>query len=240
MPTSHLFQLNEIVQLIKVTDPGRLLDIGIGFGKYGFLSREYLELWDGREQYNDWKRTIDGIEAFEGYITPLQRLVYDEIYIGNAMEVLPAIAGRYDLVLLIDVLEHFCYQDGLRLIRECKRIARNLLISVPKIVDEQGALFGNQFERHRFQWRKKHLRELDASSKFFVRHRYSTICYIGADSRKVLSTMRKNSRIHFWTRQVRPAVVSALEYCHLKSLVKYILRGPSAAAPPERRSARTH
>ena len=31
--------------------PFSILDIGSGFGKYGVLCREYLELWDGRQEY---------------------------------------------------------------------------------------------------------------------------------------------------------------------------------------------
>jgi hypothetical protein len=223
MPTSHLHQLNDVVELIKLTDPRRLLDIGIGFGKYGFLSREYLELWDGRERYNDWQRTIDGIEAYGGYVTPLQRLVYSKIFIGNALEVLPSLAETYDLVLLIDVLEHFGYEDGVRLLGECRRVARNLLVSVPKVNDQQGSLFGNEYETHRFQWTKAHLHALLGGEVLFMRNRYSTICYVGANRYEVSSRLRTDGRVHFWTKQVKPKVVAALEYCHLKSIVKHML-----------------
>jgi len=41
MPSSHLLQLNEIMQLIFLTKPQSLLDIGVGFGKYGVLAQEY-------------------------------------------------------------------------------------------------------------------------------------------------------------------------------------------------------
>ncbi len=70
MPSSHFGQLNEIVELIKLSKPKSVLDIGVGFGKYGVLAREYLELWDEGKKYNDREIRIDGIEAFEKYITP--------------------------------------------------------------------------------------------------------------------------------------------------------------------------
>ncbi|MCK4786738.1 MAG: hypothetical protein KAV87_23470, partial [Desulfobacteraceae bacterium] len=85
MPSSHWYQLNEIMELIILTQPKSILDVGVGFGKYGFLSREYLELFDGREKFDDWKRTIDGIEIFKDYITSLNKMIYDKIYIGNAL-----------------------------------------------------------------------------------------------------------------------------------------------------------
>ena len=54
MPFSHFTQLNTILELITLTDPMSMLDIGVGFGKYGVLAREYLELRDGREAYSPW------------------------------------------------------------------------------------------------------------------------------------------------------------------------------------------
>ena len=107
MPTSHLHQINEIVELIVLTNPQTVLDVGVGFGKYGALAREYLELRDGRNQYHDWQRRIDGIEVFPDYLTPLHDYIYDTVHVGNATEIMPALNLRYDLVLLIDVLEHF-------------------------------------------------------------------------------------------------------------------------------------
>ena len=95
MPITYSSQINEIVQLVILTDPKKLLDVGVGFGKYGFLSREYLELWDGRRKYDDWKRRIDGIEAFKEYITPVHNFIYEKMFIGNAMDILPTIEEKY-------------------------------------------------------------------------------------------------------------------------------------------------
>jgi hypothetical protein len=58
------------MDLIVNINPNSVLDIGTGFGKYGLLCREYLELWDGRQNYDKFLRRIDGVEAFESYITP--------------------------------------------------------------------------------------------------------------------------------------------------------------------------
>ncbi|TSA17113.1 MAG: hypothetical protein D4R72_05520 [Nitrosopumilales archaeon] len=113
MPTSHKYQINEIMELIVLTNPKKILDIGIGFGKYGYLSREYLDIGvgGGDEDYNFNKSQIDGIEVFAEYITPLHNMIYNHIYNKNALEVLPALKMKYDLILVIDVLEHFTYDD---------------------------------------------------------------------------------------------------------------------------------
>ena len=71
MPTSQLNQLPQIIELILFTNPEKMLDVGVGFGKYGFLSREYLELWDDKRRYSNWTnrynwtKRIDGIEVFK-------------------------------------------------------------------------------------------------------------------------------------------------------------------------------
>jgi hypothetical protein len=89
MPTSSYLQLNEITQLIYQTRPHSVLDIGVGFGKYGVLAREYLEFWGAAADYEKWTRRIDGIEVFDKYLTPLHKYVYDNIYTGDAREILP-------------------------------------------------------------------------------------------------------------------------------------------------------
>ena len=160
MPTSHLYQLNDLVALISHAHPQRLLDIGIGFGKYGFLAREYLELWDEGRQYEDWRHQIDGIKAFPNYLRPWHEQIYDHIFQGDAREIVPTLTTTYDLALLIDVLEHFTYADGWELLQQLQRHAHNLLISTPKDIGHQGEEFGNAFEVHRFQWHPRHFRSL--------------------------------------------------------------------------------
>ncbi len=177
MPTGRHSQLNEIVEIIHRTKPESVLDIGIGFGKYGYLAREYLELWDGRGKYGDWQRVIDGIEAFEEYVTPLHREVYSHVFVGNALEVVPVLERTYDLALLIDVFEHFTFEEGNRLLDSLMEKAANVLISVPKWLSGQRAAFGNEFETHKFHWKKEHLRA--RGPHVFIPNEYSLICYLG-------------------------------------------------------------
>lgn len=177
MPTSFYNQLNDIVELIVLTDPKSILDVGVGFGTYGFLAREYLELWDGKGQYDDRKVRIDGIEVFKKYITPVHDFIYDQVYIGDAIEILPSLKVSYDLVLIIDVLEHFDDKNGIRLLEECKEHGRNIIISTPKDMLPQNSVFGNSYETHKSHWTKK---QFDIfTNKFFVSNPRSTICYVG-------------------------------------------------------------
>ena len=188
MPTSHHSQINQIMQFIVLVDPKSLLDIGVGFGKYGFLAREFLELWDGRERIGEWTRRIDGIEVFTDYLTPVHGYVYDTIYEGNATDVLPTLENRYDLVLLVDVLEHFDRGPGEALLDEILRRGRNVLISAPRNIGDQGDAFGNPHETHRFQWERSHLKRLP--NALFVRHADSLLCFAGEDAGKLRPALR--------------------------------------------------
>ena len=210
MPSSHPYQLNEILELIIETKPGKLLDIGPGFGKYGFLAREYLELWQPGSVYGVRTHRIDAIEAFEAYITPLHRLIYDKIYTGDARSVLPGITDRYDLILMIDVFEHFSFEDGLKVLEHCRRCGRNILISVPRIMSVQEDVFDNPYEIHRYNWKRKDFKGI--KDKFFVYNSKSTICYIGEESHKIGSILKKRKR--------RKVLVRLLELTGLKRPLK--------------------
>ncbi len=191
MPTSHLLQLNEIVQLIYLSKPRSLLDVGVGFGKYGVLAREYLELWDGRGKYKEWTRRIDGVEIFEEYLTPLHDYIYDNIYLGNALDIIPGLDATYDLILLIDVLEHFTHDEGLMLLEACRDKSRNFLVSTPKDIGMQEDAFDNPHEAHKFQWQKQHFEKYE--KYFYVPNLKSYIYLIGEDAPKFTGAVAKQS-----------------------------------------------
>ena len=192
MPSSHLHQINEIMELIFNSKPKSLLDIGVGFGKYGFLSREYLELGDGRQQYNDWKIQIDGIEVFTEYLTPIHKFIYNEIFEGNALDILPTLKTKYDLILLIDVLEHFDFEEGSKILSECMKRGRNIIISTPKDIGIQTDSFGNVYETHKFQWEVKHFEKFE--KKFFVPNNISLICFLGEDALELEKKLIDNKK----------------------------------------------
>jgi SAM-dependent methyltransferase len=137
MPTSFRENIPLVLKEIEKINPSTVLDIGFGRGKYGFLIKEY---------YPNIK--VDGLEVFEPYVTKLQREVYGKILIGNALELdIP----QYDCYLLIDILEHWNKEDAHKLIKKLLTKG-NVFCSVPRYVNEQGAEYGNEWERHISQW----------------------------------------------------------------------------------------
>lgn len=200
MPSSNGNQINEILELMILTDPHVLLDIGAGFGKYGFLAREYLELWDGNENYHQRTRKIIGIEAFADYLTPVHDFIYDEVHTGDALEICPTLDETIDLVLMIDVFEHFERKQGMELLACLRGKARNILISVPRDLDDQGDAFGNPYEIHRYGWRKEDFR--DFPQKFFTGTEDSLFCFMGEDAARVQAEMKRRHYRSFVRRRL--------------------------------------
>ena len=80
MPFSQSSQISTIVGFVESMRPRSVLDVGAGMGQYGFLLRNNLkslnlfEIEGTRGWQRDrsqWQITIDGIEGFEGYLTPV-------------------------------------------------------------------------------------------------------------------------------------------------------------------------
>jgi hypothetical protein len=178
MPTGHFGHISLVVQILMKVQPKSILDIGIGYGKYGMLAREYLD-------YAHFKKReilIDGIEGFGEYIQDGQRFYYDQIYVGDARVLLSTLA-QYDMILLLDTLEHFTRDDGLQILKTCQSKAKYILVATPRDLGVQGLVYGNEFECHRFQWRKKDL--LPFGPVTFFNNPDTLIALIGARSGEI-------------------------------------------------------
>jgi hypothetical protein len=216
MPTSHFEQLNEIVELIILSDPRALLDVGVGGGKFGVLAREYLEVWNQPASSSGRTRRIDGIESYADYLTPLHRHVYDELLVGDALEILPRVTRRYDLLLLIDVLEHFEHDDGNGLLRAALAVSDNVLVATPLdagvVEAADDASLPNPRERHRSQWRRQDFEGF--GPRCFLPNRRSILCYLGEKAGWIeRQLLRPERRIQYWCplllgayRRARPSL----------------------------------
>ncbi len=104
MPTSSLSMWPTILHLVETAEPHRtVLDVGPGFGKAAVLLREYLNVKPER---------IDAAEAWAGYVTPRLLDAYDTVTIGSVLDLDRSTLAGYDVVLIIDVIEHLAKRDG--------------------------------------------------------------------------------------------------------------------------------
>ena len=170
MPFSQSSQISAIVAFLEQTSPRSVLDVGVGMGQYGYLARMHLENVDlfeihgaeGRlKRPDEWARRIDGIEGCSIYLTPVHEYVYNKIFIGDALEILPTLADdAYEVVLAVDILEHFTTGDGRLFLHHLQRVAsQHVLVSTPKeFVPQQ--VEPNPYENHRSLWSDRDLIEL--------------------------------------------------------------------------------
>jgi hypothetical protein len=135
------------------TNPESVLDVGIGFGRWGFLCREMLDVFAGRVRKDQWRARIEGVEIFEAYLQDHQRYIYDKIHIGDAKVVVPTL-GEYGVVIIGDMLEHLNKDDAWGLFRSAMDRARiGLILNIP--IGEgwlRGDVSENKYEDHLSWW----------------------------------------------------------------------------------------
>ncbi len=127
-------------------NPKSVLDLGVGFGLYGAICRNYLDAMHGRCDPETWEARIVGFEGHAAYKNPtwgLYEYVYESDFTATPLR------ATYDLVLMIDSLEHLAPDDWKPFLDGIVERNRNVIVSVPNGVMEQGAAHGNELERHR-------------------------------------------------------------------------------------------
>lgn len=200
MPISRLDQVPVVMDVVTALNPMRIVDVGTGCGKYGLLCRERLEFRDQRLP-PPWTVHIDGIEGFAKYIQDYHHHIYDRVYIGDALQLLKEMPNhRYDVSLLIDVLEHFERMKGEQVLAELLRTSTSVVVSVPADFVVQGAEFGNPLEIHRTHWTMADLRRI--APIVIVRRIPSLVVVLSLDP-VTLHTVRKQFR---WQRRLYQAL----------------------------------
>lgn len=140
MPTSRWALVEEVVALVDQVPHGHVLDVGPGWGKYAVALRECLNVRPAR---------IDAVEKVEEYVdqhglAPL----YDHVTIGDVCDLAPAELAGYDVVLMVDVIEHLEDADAFDLL---DRIPGRVVICTPVswFQTDDGL---PEPERHRSHW----------------------------------------------------------------------------------------
>jgi len=154
MPLSIWLGLEDCLQTINERRPQSVLDAGIGFGLFGHLLRQYLDVWEGRIQREDWCIRIDGIEIDERRIQPHARYLYDEVFVGDIRELVPLCASRsaYDVILFGDVLEHLPKDDAALLLRKAIALATKLVVVRIPLGDGWRKKGREEPDHHRSTW----------------------------------------------------------------------------------------
>jgi hypothetical protein len=157
MPSSRPNTIPTVIHLVRQLKPKSILDVGVGFGKWGHLFREYTDIREAekdpaRYQRQNWQVTIDGIEGHPPYLTEMHRYLYNEIHVGDACKLITQLP-RYDLIFMGDIIEHVEKKTGLQLVENAVIQANKAVIIItPRYETGQGDLCGNELERHHSLW----------------------------------------------------------------------------------------
>lgn len=165
MGTSNWQNISYVIGLIRKLNPHSILDVGIGFGRWGILFREFLEIWEHSKYDGAWERTIDGVEIFPGYIKDYHKYFYTNIYQTDALDFLRKTDKNYDLINFGDVIEHFEKEQGEELLKLAVEKAKYVLASIPigKHWEQKGSR--NPYEEHKSVW----------YNRDFIRYKYCKI-----------------------------------------------------------------
>jgi len=131
MPTGYWGIMSDVVEILRKEQPKKILEIGTGFGKWGVLIREYLEVY-GQNKWKPSERfvTIDAIEVYEPYISPLHKYIYNNITIGDIGDLAPTLP-KYDAIIMFDVLEHLQKRQAEQTLKTLMEKTNLFLLSVP-------------------------------------------------------------------------------------------------------------
>jgi len=154
LPTSNPYAIVHFIEKLMEMKPQSILDVGPGFGKYGFLAREYLEVWFWRIKKSEWKIQIDCLEAYEPYISVVHKYIYNNIYIGDVRKFPLRTLPNYDVIIFSDVIEHMEKDVGKKVLaRLYDKANKAVLVSTP--AEWYGARRGckpDDFESHVCYW----------------------------------------------------------------------------------------
>lgn len=193
MPTSLSVHTSDVCWLIHTAAPASVLDVGCGFGRWGFMVREELEVRARRYARESWRVRLEGIEPYGPYITDLHRWLYTEIYQVTLQAWLAAHpSSRCDMIIAGDVLEHLDAAEGRAAAVRLRGLADRLFVGAVPIGPGwgQGTVLGNVLETHRATWTESDVRALATGYRLYAHGRRSYAVWYAA-GRKAPEVLRR-------------------------------------------------
>lgn len=172
MGTSYAEQIPQIIHVVQQLRPQSVLDVGKGFGKYGMLLHEYVGLdisrriEPSRSLKEQSRLNIDAVEVDADLLMPHLEHFYRHVYRGDVAAIQEELP-RYDLVLMVDVIEHIPKATGERLLRYWLERNEPVLVSTPVAFFEQH-LFQSPHEEHVSHWAASDFRRLGHTTFQYV------------------------------------------------------------------------
>jgi hypothetical protein len=156
MASSFVAQVPVVINIIKHLGYKRILDVGKGFGKYGFLIHEYCGIDNSERLKTDVKLKqqskvkIDCVEIDDDMFFPHLNHFYSNIYKSDINYIYKDLI-EYDLILMTDVIEHLDKDNALQILKFYKENKLDVLITTPTDFFEQ-YLYKSKYENHVSHW----------------------------------------------------------------------------------------
>ena len=139
--------LGELGRIVRAIDRCVVVDLGCGRGFYGMVIRQ-----------NFGNVKLIGVDIWPPYLEEA-RGRYDELVRADIRDYVKQM-GFVDVALMMDVIEHFEKEEGLRLLGELRRRAGHIFVSTPLFPYPQGPLEGNPYEEHKSYWSREEMESL--------------------------------------------------------------------------------
>lgn len=161
MPTSSYKKIGRVLGVLAhIKPPSSVLDVGVGFGKYGFLLREHLDIRKRRYSKDSWVTRIDGVESWKNYLSPIHAYIYNHVFVGDVRELVKQLPD-YQLIVLADVIEHMSRAAGVALLTALyAKCERAMVISFPNTIGSDWQHWPNPLEKHEVVWKAEDFKEL--------------------------------------------------------------------------------
>ncbi len=194
MATSLYHNTVFVLNFLSDMQPSSILDVGAGFGRWGFLCRCHLCGGNSVTHVPVQSVKIDAVEGYAGNVNPVYQAVYDNTHVGDARAVVPVL-GQYDVIICGDMIEHLPKEDGIILVDEMITHAKTaVVLSVPLGACPQGSLGGNELEQHLATWYEADFARWNALVRPFC---------AGKDGVVGVAIIPCNSDSNWWVRRMR-------------------------------------
>jgi len=165
--THHVFLNPHVLGFLsKDLSDKVILDVGCGFGEWGFLIRTRKSGYPCLIGLDVWRSHLDKLR----FLTVYSELVYCRI------PPIPLKDKSTDITLACELLEHLPKEVGFRFLAELERVTKELIIVSVPLNAPQEEIYGNPYEKHVSEWLPRD----------FVQHGYEI---------KVVHTLTKTLRI---------------------------------------------
>ena len=135
-----------IIAHLKSLKRRSFLDVGCGFGCWGYKIQAYSE-----------PSYLVGIDVWKPYLLRVKRKnIYDDIILADALH-LPFKEKSINIVLACEIIEHLPKSEGEIFLKTLEKISTDkVIVSTPNFKYLQDEVRGNPFEKHVSFWKYSH------------------------------------------------------------------------------------